>query len=119
MGFPYVGAHFDENEVDRFLFLYPNPNPKPSDASKRWSQMPFMKHAIRCLKPEGEIWMVSNEAWYIDEAREALSAQLQIKEELKIDLDRFPNWRFRTHFEKKYLQRGQTCHQIVFRKGLN
>ena len=105
-----------EQSVERFFFLYPNPNPKASDLNKRWHAMPFMSQVIACLKPNGQIHMATNVEAY------ALEARAYFEQIWKLATVRFARIRAgditpRTHFETKYLARGQTCFDMVFRKA--
>lgn len=111
-GISWTAQQLAENTVDRFYFLYPNPNPKPGDLNKRWYAMPFMHKVLEILKPEGELILATNEKFYRDEAIDYFINvwNLKLKEETLLDKD-YPH---RTHFEKKYLERGQTCYNLVF-----
>lgn len=104
--------------IDRFFILYPNPNPKEKGANLRWHRMPFMACILDKLKQGGTLQMVSNEEWYWLEARSYLIKQwgFVIREEKKVNLDSYPNWKFRSHFEKKYLERGQTIYDLIVQK---
>jgi len=105
----WVTTHLKEESLDRVLLLYPNPNPK--DRSKRWICMPFMKQLLSCLKNEGELVMASNEGFYIEEVLDYAQNFWKLKL-MKHEAVKIP----RTHFEKKYLQRGETCTELVFKK---
>lgn len=98
--------------VDRYFILYPNPYPK--DPQKRFFQMPFMNHLVDTLKPGGTITLATNEKYYFDESLE--NAQkifgLKIIEKRIVD----PSEKPRTHFEKKYLERGEACYNLVVTK---
>lgn len=92
--------------IDRCLILYPNPEPKAP--SQRWIRMPFFQRLLDVVKPEGEIVFATNENGYADEIRE-WAAQAWKRPVLQdIQYSGPP----RTHFEKKYLLRGETCYEI-------
>ena len=100
--------------VDRCFILYPNPNPK--SVSKRWFRMPFMHHLLKVMKDTGEIILATNEKGYLEEALEYSKAawNLEILELSEINLKSNPEHQPRTHFEKKYLERGETCYNVRF-----
>lgn len=110
--------------ISRCFLLYPNPNPK--SAAKRWFRMPFMGRLIETLRPGGELIVATNIESYADEAAECAGRFWGLEllrrapigrgaeeqgEAGELD-DPFP----RTHFEKKYLERGETCWDLRFRK---
>ena len=76
--------------------------------------MPFMSRLLEVLKPRGELLLVTNERFYFEEAQEYLSEKwgLRLDEKLAFTASTAPGGRPRTHFEKKYLSRGETCFQI-------
>lgn len=104
--------------LDRLIFLYPNPCPKKGDLNKRWHGMPFMERAIDALKTGGELWLATNERFYYEEAKEAYARAwgLKLVEDLAFTRETLPYPQPRTHFEKKYLERGETCFNLKFKK---
>lgn len=96
---------------DRVLILYPNPNPK--NAAARWIRMPFFGYLLGRLAPGGTICFRTNSAAYAREVRELAVERwgLRIVEsrELTRDAGVLPI----THFERKYLGRGEICTEIV------
>ena len=101
-------------KLDRCFFLYPNPNPK--NPSQRWFRMPFFERILESLKPSGQIHLATNERFYADEAVQWAKKQwgLRVLEYKELHQELTPLHKPRTHFEKKYLERGQTCYDIVF-----
>lgn len=98
--------------------LYPNPSPKSSDRNQRWHRMPFMERLIELIQPQGTLTLATNKDFYQQEARNWLvnhwRLELIEKEELTSQ-----NWSWsqhRTHFERKYLQRGEVCYNLIFKK---
>lgn len=100
--------------IERIFLLYPNPYPKRSDLNKRWHAMPFMGRLLSVLKTGGEVLLVTNERFYFEEAREFLGEQwkMQIQVALEFTHATAPEGTPRTHFEKKYLARGETCFEL-------
>jgi tRNA (guanine-N7-)-methyltransferase len=98
--------------VANYFFLYPNPYP----AHRRWHRMPFMQQVLDTLIPGGRIHLATNEQEY------ALEAQVYFESVWNLDLISFKeinqrDFPARTHFEKKYLERNQTCYDLCFEKG--
>jgi tRNA G46 methylase TrmB len=109
-------THFvPAGSVDRYFFLYPNPWPKSRDESRRWYAMPFMEKVIETMKAGATLELVTNESYYSEGAEryftETWGLRLLSKKALKQG-DILP----RTHFERKYLARGQTCFDLVLGK---
>jgi tRNA (guanine-N7-)-methyltransferase len=113
-GISWCAHHLKTESVDRFFFLYPNPNPKSGDLNKRFYAMPFMGFVIECLKLDGEVIFATNEKFYRDEAIFFMTNEwkLKLNKDLKITSSEEPL----TLFEKKYLERGQTCYHFSFSK---
>ncbi|MES2769923.1 MAG: SAM-dependent methyltransferase [Bdellovibrionota bacterium] len=108
----WVAHYVKPQSVDRYFILYPNPYPK--DPQKRFFEMPFMTYLVETLKPGGIITLATNEKYYFDESLE--NAQkifgLKVIENRIVEKSEKP----RTHFEKKYLERGETCYNLVLKK---
>ncbi len=113
-GISWVSQQLPNESVDQFFFLYPNPNPKPGDLNKRWYAMPFMQRVLEVLKKDGKITLATNEGFYKDEALDYFINHWKLKLVEKIHLD--SSFKPRTHFEKKYLARGEACFNLVFSK---
>lgn len=101
------------NRVDRYFILYPNPEPKRRN--QRWHAMPFMGTLLASLKGNGSITIATNIAQYYLEAKEYMRDTWG----LSLDEDRIvgPDENPRTAFERKYLERGELCYNLEFRKG--
>jgi tRNA G46 methylase TrmB len=95
--------------VDRYFFLYPNPRPRP------WYSMPFFGRVVQTLKPGGSVLLATNELDYHREARAYFVRAwgLRIVSERKLSALDTPPPVARTHFEKKYLARGQECFELL------
>lgn len=116
-GEAFVVHRVPENSLDRVFFLYPNPYPKAAQANKRWHNMPFMEYLIARMKPGARLLLATNEFFYADEAEETLpSLGLELLNREAISLKTHPEFRWRTHFEKKYLHRGELLHELVWMK---
>lgn len=110
----WVTHEFSENQFKDIYFFYPNP--EPQNSAKRWIRMPFFSEILRVLRDDGQILFASNEERYISEVQDhaVKDWKLSIFERHEIRLA--PGIRGRTHFERKYLGRGQTCYQVTLRK---
>jgi tRNA (guanine-N7-)-methyltransferase len=103
-------SHF----LDEIYLLYPNPYPKQSQANKRFHNMPFMGFLLKHLKVGGRVHVASNLRAYIKEAKTRFVStwELTLDQEIALDHSFTP----RTAFEKKYLERGETCKNLCFLK---
>lgn len=96
--------------LERIFILYPNPEPRASN--RRWVRMPFFAKLLEALKPGGTLTLATNIEAYAQEAAEYALHFWQL-ETLGPQPYAGPA---RTHFEKKYLERGETCFNVTFRK---
>ena len=106
------------SSLSRVFLLYPNPYPKSRQRNKRWYAMPFMGRLKGCLRPGGTLHLATNMAYYAQEAREALTrswGMTLVSERVITGRGDVP-WGGRTHFERKYLERGERCYDLVFRR---
>lgn len=103
---------FPPDSLERVFMLYPNPYPKPKQANLRFHNSPFMGELKRKMKSGAQLRMATNLEWYADEACKRMTEdwgfQLHSRQELE------PDFPARTHFEKKYLNRGETCFDLIF-----
>ena len=102
--------------LERVFILYPNPYPKRGQANKRWHLMPFMGHLRGCLKPQGQLLIATNMAFYAEEAREHMVQTWgfrMVRDDAFSIQDR-PAKEAHTHFERKYLERGERCFEMLF-----
>lgn len=94
------------NSLSKVFILYPNP--EPHNPNQRWLNMPFFEFLLSRVQTGGQILLASNVASYIDEAQEQAVNVWQLpttRHVIATDSQR-------THFEIKYLARGQTCWQL-------
>ncbi len=115
--------HFLDRElpnasIDEAWILYPNPEIKK--ASQRWFQMPFTARLLELMKPGGRLFFATNIESYANEVRElAPSFGLVSELDLKVSKETHPDFKTRTHFEKKYFERGETLHSFEYIKKAN
>ena len=110
----FVTHHLDDQSLEQIFLLYPNPYPKAKHSNLRWHNSPFMSLLLKKLKTGGTLTIATNLEWYACEAQTALvrAWNLQLTEARQVSPDAVA----RTHFEKKYLARGETCWNLKFRK---
>ncbi len=107
---PWVVHALFPAQVEQFFILYPNP--EPHNPAQRWLNMPFFEFLLSRLKTGGSITLASNIPEYIAEAEQQLIDVWKlpfIKEVIPADSAR-------THFEIKYLERGELCQQLIMTK---
>lgn len=106
----YTAHHIAPNSLDGAFILYPNP--EPANKNQRWLNMPFFEFLVSRLKPGATIILASNIGEYIDEAQQLLDeVWLLPYERFEIDAESA-----RTHFEIKYLARGEKCQELIILK---
>ncbi|WP_432481817.1 SAM-dependent methyltransferase [Moraxella sp. ZY200743] len=106
----YTAHHILPNSLDGVFILYPNP--EPANKNQRWLNMPFFEFLVSRLKAGATITIASNIGEYIDEAQKLLDeVWLLPYERCVIKSDSV-----RTHFEIKYLARGEVCQELTILK---
>lgn len=107
---PWVVHALPPKSLNGVFLLYPNPEPK--NAAQRWLKMPFFEFLISRLKSNATIILATNIKDYFDEAVEQTEKLWQ----LPFETFDVPTDSKRTHFEIKYLARGETCYQLEIAK---
>jgi tRNA (guanine-N7-)-methyltransferase len=112
---PWIVHGVKPDSVDRYFLLYPNPYPKESQRNLRFHEMPFFAFLRNTLKPGGALTLATNAEFYAQGAKAKLVADwgMKIVSESLLPADFSP----RTHFEKKYLARGENCWNLVFSRA--
>ena len=107
---PWVVHALFPQQVQQFFILYPNP--EPHNPAQRWLNMPFFEFLISRLDQHGTVTLASNIPEYIAEAEQ----QLINVWKLPFVKEVIPTTSARTHFEVKYLERGELCQQLIISK---
>ena len=107
---PWVVHALRPQQLEQCFILYPNP--ERHNPAQRWLNMPFFEFLLSRLMPNGCIRLASNIPEYMDEAEQQLRALWQ----LPYDKFTIPNDSARTHFEIKYLARGELCQELIICK---
>ena len=103
---PYCVHALPVQSVDVFYLLYPNPEPK--NPNQQWLNMPFFEFLLSRLKPKGKVILASNIEEYIDNAyQQAVDTWCLATQRKEVQIESK-----RTHFEIKYLARGETCWEL-------
>ncbi|MFW2045072.1 SAM-dependent methyltransferase [Acinetobacter variabilis] len=107
---PWIVHALYPAQVEQFFILYPNP--EPHNPAQRWLNMPFFEFLLSRLKTGGTITLASNIPEYIEEAEQ----QVQNLWKLPFVKEIIGQDSARTHFEIKYLERGELCQQLIISK---
>lgn len=99
--------------LDTLFLLYPNPEPK--NPNQRWHNMPFFEFLLSRLTPNGTIILATNIQSYLEEAQTRAATLWHLPHHS----EQIPQTSQRTHFESKYLARGEPCWQLVLTKPKN
>lgn len=97
-------------QVQTCFILYPNPEPK--NKNQRFLNMPFFELLLSKMADDGQIILASNIADYISEAEQLLSTVWRLPYVKRQILGSSA----RTHFEIKYLARGDVCQELIITK---
>lgn len=97
-------------QAEQVFILYPNP--EPHNPAQRWLNMPFFEFLLSRLAVNGQITLASNIPEYIEEA----ATQLKTVWKLPFEQQVIAADSARTHFEIKYLERGELCQQLLITK---
>ncbi|MDO5651131.1 MAG: DUF938 domain-containing protein [Moraxella sp.] len=98
------------HSLSQVFILYPNPEPK--NKNQRFLHMPFFEFLLSRLQYGGQITLASNIGEYITEAEQLLQSVWCLPF-IKTDI---ASTSARTHFEIKYLTRGERCQELVITK---
>ncbi len=95
--------------LQQVFILYPNPEPK--NPAQRWFNMPFMQFLLSRMKSNATLTLASNITEYLDEAEQQLINTWHLPYlRSPVTTER------RTHFEIKYIERGEACGQLLVTK---
>ena len=107
---PWITHALYPAQVEQFFILYPNP--EPHNPAQRWVNMPFFEFILSRLQFGGQITLASNIPEYIEEAEQQLKDIWKLPYEKQV----IASDSARTHFEVKYLERGELCQQLIICK---
>lgn len=107
---PWIVHALYPQQVQQCFILYPNP--EPHNPAQRWLNMPFFEFLLSRLQDNAQITLASNIPEYIAEAEQQLQQVWQLPYVKQV----IPATSARTHFEIKYLERGELCQQLLITK---
>lgn len=109
-------THFVPPEsLEDVFILYPNPYHKNKHRNLRWHNRAFMAFLLDRLIDRGKLTLATNVEDYAEEALEMLGQVWGMK---PIEFKQLPDdFSPRSHFERKYLTRGERCWNLVFEKS--
>ena len=113
----WVTHRVPAHSLGHVFLLYPNPYPKHAQRNKRWHQMPFMGFLLSRIRFGGTLTIATNERFYFEEAVSAMAQHWGWGDCQVEELSGADHRGGRTHFEKKYLSRGETCFNMVFQSS--
>ncbi|MCJ8277001.1 MAG: hypothetical protein HRT44_02565 [Bdellovibrionales bacterium] len=116
-GLYWLPENIKTQMVDEYFFLYPNPYPKEDQANKRWHRSSLMHFILETLKPKGLIHFATNEPWLAEEGKNYFLNYWKLSLLEETSLLQVQGFQPRTHFEKKYLSRNESCKNFVFQKN--
>lgn len=96
--------------IEQLFILYPNP--EPHNKNQRWVNMPFFEFLLSRMTEGGQITIASNIASYMDEAYAKLTLHWRLPCQVRV----IEPSSMRTHFEMKYLARGERCQELLITK---
>lgn len=103
---PWVVHALAPKSLAGVFLLYPNPEPK--NPSQRWLNMPFFEFLLSRMQDKAQLVLATNIQSYIEEAEQQANDLWQLEPKV-FEVDKSSQ---RTHFEVKYLARGETCWQM-------
>ena len=109
-------ASMPDSLFDRITVWYPNPWWPPKHRKKRWSYHPLLPEILKKLKPGGEFWLATNEAFYLKEIETTLNNYPNLTLGQIIYLGPIQEKTGRTHFETNFINHQVACGEIRFKK---
>ena len=102
--------------IDRYFILYPNPHPLRKQLNQRWHNMPFMGHLKKTIKKGGTLTLATNITEYAEEAIKVMTDtwKFSLEKHAVLHKSKVKSLEPRTAFEKKYLERDERCHDLLF-----
>jgi tRNA G46 methylase TrmB len=114
----FLDKTLKNTSLDEVWILYPNPEfAKPS---KRWFQTPFMGRLVQLMRPGAILYFATNiEDYAISAVAVTPAMGFKTMKSQRILRTTDPDFIPRTHFEKKYFERGETLFNFEFRLESN
>jgi tRNA G46 methylase TrmB len=114
--FRFIATRIPNSSIDRLWLLYPNPDFKRSN--HRWFNSMGFRRSLLALRCSGTFHFSTNLLGYAQEGEIAAGKLgLRLIEKQIISKLTRPDFAPRTHFEKKYFERGNDLFDYVFEKS--
>ncbi|HRK06529.1 MAG TPA: hypothetical protein PLZ57_02065 [Pseudobdellovibrionaceae bacterium] len=98
---------------DQVWILYPNP--EPGRPQRNWLREPFFSHLTRIVKPGGRLTLATNSENYFThscDAHEHWRRSWEMQRSRSWSKATEPKFQVRTHFERKYFERGENLFEL-------
>lgn len=111
---------FAENELDNIFYFFPDPWPKTRHHKKRLIQKPFLDAAVKSLKPNGILWIKTDNDGYAEWMEHEINQHngfevLLVSKDLRAEHPDHFLASFETKFEKIFLKQGIKIKAFVLR----
>ncbi len=104
-----------KNSISGVHIFFPDPWPKKKHHKRRLVQVEFIKKILDVVKPGGYIYAVTDWVEYAEHMMEVFSS-IESMENPYDGYATAQDWRPRTKFEKKGLDKNHVINEILFRK---
>jgi tRNA G46 methylase TrmB len=113
----FVDRFFSVARIDEVWMLYPNPEIKRP--SLRWYHAPSFHRIVEAMKPGSLFHFATNLEDYAKKGHGAAPGfDFDVVSKMEISKKSNPLFQPRSHFEKKYFERGETLYSYAFRKRI-
>jgi len=111
----FVDRNFPVARLDEVWMLYPNPETKRPD--RRWYRAPSFQRIVEAMKPGALFHFATNLPDFAEGSlRSADTFGLEVVSQSEFTKKSHPFFQSRSHFEKKYFERGEVLYAQQFQK---
>lgn len=103
------------NSISGVHIFFPDPWPKKKHHKRRLIQIDFINKVLRVVKPGGYLYVVTDWVEYAEHIMNVFSSINQLENPYS-GYAQAQDWRPRTKFEKKGLDKNHKINEILFRK---
>ncbi len=104
------------DSLESVYLLFPDPWPKKKHHKRRIMTDEFLAEIKRTLKPEGKLWIATDDASYQEWIIELFQNQTHLKWENQSDYFSEPSWWTKTKFQMKAEEAGRISNFFVLRR---
>lgn len=113
----FVDRHFPVARLDEVWMLYPNPDTKRPGL--RWYKAPAFQRIVDAMKPGALFHFSTNLQKFAEESASTASGfDLDVVFQTELTKKSHPHFQPRSHFEKKYFDRGEVLYSQRFQKKI-